>query len=222
MTLSVQDAKNQIDAIFDTFRSAVSPGPSLIPHGITAGKLYEAWVLCDVLAHLRDVEGCQIELSEGTSVVLKGSPGPINPAYPYFRVEHPRLGTLGLWTDVEFTTLSYDQSRGPLTRGDYHELDLVLVPDGAVGRPAFTEIRLGVECKNTHFGKDLLRAALGVRRELSLLSEEQGTGFARWPTPEVPASPPSCFSVYSTGVAPGDFMSPATVFGVSFVHLALP
>lgn len=76
-----------------------------------------------------------------------------------------------LWTDVEFTSLSYDQrgASAPIQREDYQELDIVVTDAGVSGRPRHAEIWLGVECKNTGYTKGLLKEILGIRRKLSLL-----------------------------------------------------
>jgi len=75
-----------------------------------------------------------------------------------------------------------------------------------------------VECKNTGYTKDLLKSILGIRRELSLLRDDQRTRFSKWPRRLVPADPPSCLLVYSTDSAVLDYASPGEVFGIDFVH----
>ncbi|HEV2891135.1 MAG TPA: hypothetical protein VGX28_12240 [Frankiaceae bacterium] len=224
-TLTADEVRNQIDAIVDGYRAArAAAGPSVVPELLTAGKLYEAWVLCDVLEKLKSREGYQPRLRQGTKVVLKSSPGPINRAYPYFEIARSAGAPLEVFTDVEFLTLSYDR-RGMAASpqdGDFHELDIVVVPQGVVGRPRHDEVLLGVECKNTVFAKELLRAILGVRRELSYLQEPRNTRFRKWPRPTVPADPPSCLLVYSTDVGVTRFDAPGAVFGVDFIHERLP
>ncbi len=86
-----------------------------------------------------------------------------------------------MWTDVTFLTLSASHRHVLPTsaeRCDYHELDVVVVPSGTEGRPTFEEIRIGVECKNLGYEKEMLRALLGVRRELgvSLRQSPQASG----------------------------------------------
>src|SRR5207248_2691578 len=126
--------------------------------------------------------------------------------------------------DVEFVAMSYARRAqgASLSRGDYHELDIVVVPAGIGGRPAHDELWLGVECKNTGYTKDLLRSILGVRRELSLLSHPRATRFSTWPRTAVPADPASCLLVYSSDAAVSSFADPGEVFGIDFVHLPLP
>lgn len=224
MSLSSAEAKARIDAILDQYRDATSmSGPSVVPSALVSGKLYEAWVLCEVLDHLRTDEGYTIVLRQGRRVALKASPGPINRAYAYFELSASGRPSLELWTDVEFMSLSHS-SRGspPAGRGDYHELDLVVVPAGMTGRPKHGQVLIGIECKDTGYQKELLRAILGVRRELSLFVPTKATGFERWPRSTVPANPPSCLLVYCTDPAVSQFRDAARFFGIDFLHLPPP
>lgn len=223
MTLSLAQAKAQIDQTLNAYASSGAPATSLVPSNLTKGKVYEAWVLCEVLAHLRYDEGFAVTLRQGSSVCLKSSPGPINRRFPYFEIRGP-FWSGEVWTDVEFLALSYAQRAGGSTPlpSDYHELDIVVVPPGTVGRPAHHEVRLGVECKNTSYSKGYLREILGVRRELSLLQNPQPTSFTTWPRHLVPAEPPSCLVVCSTDRSATDHQLVGEVFGIDFTHLPLP
>lgn len=221
--LSPTQVKTRIDSILQRYQpSAIAL--SLVPQTLTAGKLYEAWVLCDVLERLRADEGYTIRLLRSTKVTLKSSPGPINRAYPYFELTAGNLGTLELWTDVEFMTLSHSRrmSLSSPMPGDYHELDIVVVEAGTSGRPRHDAVLLAIECKNTGYTKDLLRAILGIRRELSLLSDPRTTRFQSWPRSAVPADPASCVLVYSTDPSVLAYSGPGVTFGIDFFHEPLP
>jgi len=226
VALSLQDAKDHIDRVLGQYRGVTgsAPAPGLLPAAITSGKLYEAWVLCEVLDRLHNTEGYHVRLKNSAKVVLKTSGGPINRAYPYFELTRASRPPLEVWTDVQFRSLSHN-GRGsplPLQKGDHHELDVVVVPAATNGRPTHSEVILGVECKNTGYTKDLLRSVLGVRRELSLLTDPKATRFSTWPRALVPADPPSCLSVYSTDPAIAAYSSPGAFFGIDFVHLPMP
>lgn len=197
---------------------------SLIPKSVTAGKLYEAYILGVVSRDLVRQEGLRLLLVHGKKVSLKSSPGPINIAYPHIQVFKHGAHVANLWTDVEFTSLSYSLTgrHTPPDQGQYHELDIVMTPPSASGRPATEEIWLGVECKNTGYSKSLLREVLGVRRELSYYDAPNPTRFHKWPKSQVPANPPSCLLVYSTDSQVTVYSSPGLIFGIDFFYERLP
>jgi len=191
----------------------------LVPPSVTDGKLYEAHVLGQVVKHLVEDEGYSLVLVGGKKIQLKTSPGPINRNYP--RIELRKSGALvaELWTDVEFLSLSFcvKNSSTP-TSGDFHELDILIVDHGLSGRPRYDAIWLGVECKNTGYAKNLLREILGVRREMSLLTDMQTTRFKLWPRAFVRAEPASCLLVYSSDPKVQEYSAPGEIFGIDFVH----
>jgi hypothetical protein len=191
---------------------------ALLPTTLLAGKYYEVHVLSIVLAALSRDEGLRIELSNGSLVPLKMSPGPVNRVYPHFDLFRGVVAFGELWTDVEFMTLSYVlRQPAPLDSSAYHELDLLITRPLTTGRPVPEDVWLGVECKNTTYGKDLLRQILGIRRELSLLVDPGPTLFTSWPRTLVPANPPSCLSVYSTDSMVTAFRDgPGARFGIDF------
>lgn len=194
---------------------------SLVPSSRVAGKVYEAYVLGDVARQLVQAEGCQLSLSRGTVLGLKSAAGPINRRYPFVRVRRGQALIGELWTDIEFTTLSYtiSQHTRPVEQSEYHELDLVLTTPNARPRPYPEEVLLGVECKDTVYDKRLLREVLGIRRELSLLRSDQSTGFLSWPRRSVPAKPPSCLLVYGSSASVLAYTEPGKTFGIDFSHL---
>jgi hypothetical protein len=219
MSLSLADAKTKVDAILAKY-AAVSTPTSVVAPSLTSGKMYEAWVLAIVLERLEVVEGFTVQLVGSSKVHLKSSPGPINRSYPRFELLQGGVPVFEVWTDVEFTTLSYavSHSSGKPSPAHRHELDLVVVPVGIHGYPPHDQIAIGVECKNTPFSKAMARAALGVRRELSLLSGPMATPFSAWPASHVPANPPSVLLVYSTHPAVEDYNAAGSIFGVRFVE----
>lgn len=196
----------------------------MLPASLTTGKVYEAWVLCEVLRHLHLDEGYTVTLRRSTKITLKSSPGPINRAFPYFVLTRVGKAATEVWTDVEFLALSQSHKPAgqPVTQGDYHELDILAVPVGTTGRPPHTSVQLGVECKHTGYTKDLLRSILGVRRELSLLSRPLPTNFIRWPRSSVPAIPPSCLLVCSTDPRVPEYAAPGVVYRIDFFYLPPP
>lgn len=223
MTLSFSQAKARVDAILSSFAAAsVGQSSSLLSPSTTAGKLYEAWALSHVLLGLHHQEGFDVALVGSTKVTLKSSPGPINRSYPYFTLSRQGVPLFEVWTDVEFTAMSHSVRQATQTSAaDYHELDIVVVPAGTAGRPSHATVALGVECKHTTFSKAMARAALGVRRELSLLTGWTNTAFKIWPRPRVPADPPSVLLVLSSDPGVAKHHDAGQVFGVDFVYLPM-
>ena len=220
MALTLAAAQARIDAIFSNYVAATSPTPSsVLSPTLTPGKVYEAWVLSVLLEGLRVREHFDIELVASTKVVLKGAPGPINRAFAHFLLRKAGSPTFEVWTDIEFMTLGHSmRSPTTTTAADYHELDIVVLPNGVHGRPSHAQVLLGVECKHTSFQKSMARAAFGVRRELSLLRPPNATVFSTWPRTQVPADPPSVFAVYSSDPAVIAHQLAGQTFGVDFVH----
>lgn len=191
----------------------------LVPDSITEGKLYEAYVLSKIVAKLVDDEGFSLVLVGGPKLKLKSSPGPINRSYPHIELYRYGNCVAELWTDVEFLTLSYSRLASPsLTKGSYHELDIVVVDAGSQGRPPHSAVWLGIECKNTSYQKGLLKEILGVRRELSFVRDPVKTKFSTWPRPYAPADPPSCLVVFATDAAVLEYSDPGEVFGIDFFY----
>ena len=129
--------QQQLRTIFkDHLGASTGTTRGLVPQTVSAGKLFEAYVLSRVVERLALDEGYLLRLVGGNKIQLKSSPGPINRSYP--RIELWRSGNClaELWTDVEFLSLSYRSRTGStLTKGDYHELDILIVNAGVSGRP---------------------------------------------------------------------------------------
>ena len=194
---------------------------------LKTGKLYEAYALSIVIEKLATEEDFQITLAKSNHIHLKSSAGPINRRYPHFNLRRCRSNGKSelaeVWTDVEFTSLSYALRGNQLgvRRCDYHELDILVTDCGISGRPQHNQIWLGVECKNTRYSKRMLREVLGIRRELSLFVPPKTTRFREWPRQDVPADPPSCLMVFSTDKAVKHYLGPGRTFGIDFKHAQL-
>lgn len=219
-----RDVEKRITNMFQRYLAATrSRARSLVPPTLTAGKLYEAYVLGLVARELTVQESLQLILMGAPYLALKSAPGPINPSYPHVELHRGGSHVANLWTDVEFLSLSYSMQSlgGRPGLGDYHELDLLVTEPSARARPSPTDIWLGVECKNTGYTKALLKEILGIRRELSLLQDPKPTKFSRWPRASIPAQPPVCLLVYSTDPNVSSYSSPGTIFGIDFFHETL-
>ena len=219
--MNKQEVKQRIEALLQRFSQASSQVAysSVIPQSLTSGKLYEAHVLSLVIEKLATEERYKLVLKNSSFLPLKSAPGPINRDYAYFELWRDSVLRAELWTDVEFISLSCVQrgNAASPSKGDYHEMDLMVTAPNLNGRPLYDQIWLAVECKNTGYGKKLLREVLGIRRELSLLKgEPHATRFAKWPRANVPVAPASCLLVYASDPAVLEFSGPGEVFGIDF------
>lgn len=220
--------KNKLEKLFAAYRSSKN---QIISSKLTRGKIYEAFILSKVLESLKKKEKLFIVLKNDNSYKLKSAPSPVNRKYPRFDlfksrsdyVSNPHNAFAEVWTDVEFLTLSYAphlKSRRP-SLGEYHELDILVtaprIPDNS--RPANDQVYIGIECKNTNYKKSFLREILGVRRELSLLSNQQHkTQFTHWPRNSVNVSPASCLLVYCIDIAVNKYNASGKLHAIDFKH----
>jgi hypothetical protein len=220
LSIDLAKAKAYVDSFVSKIEPSLAPGASLLPASVKDGKAYEAVVLCDVVRHLVEDEDYEPTLHGEPAITLRAKGGEIDKKHPHFVLTHPDRPTLEAFTDIEFTTMSYliDRAPAPEGRSHYHELDVLVVEEGTAGRPTPEEIAIAVECKATAFEKWQLRAVLGVRRELGLLSEHKLTGFAKWPTATVPITPASCLMLYSTASSVVEYRHAASTYGVDLVH----
>ena len=189
------------------------------------GKIYEAYILSLIIKNLSINEGLKIELTQGNKIKLKSSPGPINRNYPYFKIIKNNSHFADLFTDIEFTSFSYTQihrHQNP-TLGDYHELDIIVVSPNAHSRPYPQDIYLGIECKDTTFDKGMLRAILGVRREMgySTLGQSINTKFNNWPASVVGYHPNSVLQVYCNHNSITKYIPSNNFFSIDFIHKKL-
>jgi hypothetical protein len=222
--MTAEEIKNRITEIFEElFPTASEPELDLVPRSLMDGKIYEAYILAVVARELSYQEGMELRLVNGNLIQLKSSHGPINRSYPCIEVYRDGSKIGEIWTDIEYLTLSYSCSYRPSpNKGDFHELDILMVTPGVNERPRHDQVLLGVECKNTEYNKGLLKDILGVRRELSYLQDLHSTIFNKWPRSKVPADPPSCLLVYSTSPSVQEYADPGRVFGIDFFHKVLP
>lgn len=223
--MDVKKAKKRISDIFHKLGNARRKDATrLLSGNIQSGKLYEAWVLAEVIKNLVNKEGFTVRYVNSVKLKLKSSPGPINHSYPHFLLEKNSQTLARLWTDVEFRTLSsHNNSSSVSSPGEYHELDIMICDHDAIDRPSPDQIWLGVECKNREKStKGMLREMLGLRRELSLLQGMNTTKFKKWPLTHVPAQPASCLMFYSVDNKPSlDWVVPGAQFGINFEYLSI-
>ncbi len=215
-----REARRRITRLFRRHMTAAQPAEfDLLPRVLTAGKLYEAYVLAIVSRELVNSEGYQLRLVNSDFLLLQSRPWAIDRTRPRVELRTSGRCAAEMWTDIEFISLSHSLRGGGLPeRGEYHELDIAVVEPGLQGRPPHDAIWLAVECKNTGYHKGLLKEILGIRREMSLWQDPLRTKFRKWPRDKVPAKPASCLVVYSTDRAVLDYARPGEVFGIDFRH----
>jgi hypothetical protein len=189
------------------------------------GKIYEAYVLSLVVRDLSRHEGCKLTLVNGADIQLRTSHGPIDGSYSRIKVERQHSIVGEIWTDIEFTSLSYWRDPKNSSKlgakpppGSRHELDIILTTSNPEHYPTPDQVLIGIECKHTPYQKRMLREILGVRRELSYLNRPQATSFLNWPRSSVPAEPNSCLLAYSSSRLINNFTEPGTTFGIDFIH----
>lgn len=210
----------EITRIVGLYRSLSSADMAVL-NGLPKGKLYELFVLSDLLQDLA-ARGFSISFI-GTTVKFKASPGAANTSDPHFEITAPGSYAVDfrLFVDVEFETLGASQ----VSVSDYsgkHELDLV-VTTAVLGYPSNQEIALAVECKAVaNFDKGIVKAVLGVRRELSYLHDDQRsalTAAGGHTHIEVPAEPPSEFWLAYIDPKGDNYRESPSAFGITFRNL---
>jgi hypothetical protein len=225
--MTKEDIKRRIEGAIAALANVQTKGTQgLIPPSMTDGKLYEAHILAFVLEKMATREGFTVVFragrkSRGNRVALRSKGGPISGAFPHFELIRGGNIVAEVWTDIEFLALSYVEEGGGRaeTRGDRHELDIVIVEPNVRRRPRPAEVFLGVECKNTKYEKHMIREILGVRRELSYYTgKRESTFFRVWPRASVSVHPPSCLAVFATDSDISDFQEPGKMFGIDFIH----
>jgi hypothetical protein len=186
----------EIKKVFAMY-GAQTPGDKQLLRALKKGKLYELYVLARVV---EDLAGRGFKIAfHGRNLAFKGAHGKIKASDPHFVVSKP--GSLKvdfrIFVDIEFETLGR-HTGAPADRSSRHELDIVVVRDSVMsGYPKHSDLVFGAECKAVaNVEKSLVKEALGVRRELSLLVKDklsELTVAGGLPIVEVNANPASEF-----------------------------
>lgn len=212
----------EIQRIFNVYRAA-QPSDASDLAALTNGKLYELFVLADLLSDLKSRGFALSFVGAHPTLKFKASPGQIRLADSHFEVTSPASTTVDfrIFVDIEFDTLGH--SKSPATDNSRrHELDII-VTTASNGYPAHDEIALGIECKAvSNFNKALIKEALGVRRELSLLQVPTTSTLTQAggsPAKTVPADPPSEFYLVFIDPKGRNYAQSPGVFGIDLKHL---
>ena len=213
------EAEKAIKALFAQYKTQITATDDHVLKALADGKLYELFVLAEVVERLT-ARGCRLTF-QGTTLKFKGGPGMLKTSDPHFTVHAPNGVLLWLFVDIEFDTFG-QQKMSATDHSRRHEIDIVLV-DQHAGFPTFQNIWLGVECKAVaNFGKDIVKEALGVRRELSLLIHDHPSRLSQaggTPSVDVPAAPASEFWLAFIDPKGLNYTESPAAFGISFHHL---
>lgn len=166
MDFPFDDAKKKIDDLINSYQNAAGLLDEC-PIDTAKGRMYELVVLSHLIDHLVG-RGFRFRFV-GKVLELKEKPGVIKASDPYFEGTHRRSGhIIRVYTDVQVMGLGC-LNCGATDLSAHHEIDLVVVGPNVTGRPTPFQLLLGVECKSGGFGKAIIKEALGVKREISLL-----------------------------------------------------
>lgn len=211
------EALSEIEAVFGTYTSVVTSDSQLLK-ALNDGKLYELYVLSVLIEEL-DQRGFQI-FFVGSDLHFKGAPGKIKTADPHFRLRAPSADDFWIFVDIEFRTLGSTNVTVADDSG-CHELDVVVV-SATPPYPQHDEIALAIECKSTgRFTKKLIKEALGVRREMSLLRNPQPSVLSKagGATVTVRARPASEFWLAFMDPKGSQYEDSPSAFGIQFRHI---
>ena len=221
-----KEAIEKIESIFSTYKKLEAADTTHL-QGLDKGKLYELYVLAELVRDLKR-RHCKLAFL-GSSIVFKAAPGKIKAADPHFLVTAPDRSKSRIFVDIEFMTMGSSHPNLAMwttsDRSSRHELDLVLV-NTRNPYPRFDEVLLGVECKSqSSFGKDVVREALGIRRELSMLVPDKPSRLSKAgasPVVQVPANPASEFWLAYDDPNGNHYSASPSQFGISFRYIPLP
>ncbi|EHQ27067.1 hypothetical protein [Mucilaginibacter paludis] len=222
--LSTADFTRIKDTISKSLSAIAAVTPAAIGHILpkteVVGKLYEAHVLSRMIQDLHHIEGLKVDLiGTGGRVMLKQKGGPINRAFPYFKLYKKGILFAELFTDTYFSTLSYSDIGGTLERSSYHELDIALLKPNCAGTPSFDQVFIAAECKATDMQKSIFREILGFRRELGcLVPGGIPTNFDHWPETHIRCNPASVHIFYCTDKTVDDYKENAKTYGIVLKH----
>ena len=219
-------AIEKIEALFSVYKTLEQADTTHL-QGLDKGKLYELYVLSELICDLKQ-RGCKL-LFQGSSIVFKAAAGKIKAADPHFVVTAPDRSTSRIFVDIEFDTMGTSHpwfaSRARPDLSSRHELDLVVVNTRSP-YPSFEEVLLGVECKSqARFDKKVVKEALGIRRELSILVPAEPSRLSKAgasPVLKVPAKPASEFWLAYDDPKGNDYRASPKAFGIEFRHIPLP
>lgn len=164
------------------------------------GKVFELKVLAQLLFMLRS-QGYTLTCTPKVKHHLTFGGGPCKPngaGHDCIRV-HRGTETYEFWVSVQFTTLSHELGAKGMApaHSDLHEIDIGLFqPLTGPAYPSFRQVVFAASCKAGVWSKLFAREALGLRRELGVLTAPHPST-AAWFEAVVPASPAIPLALFS-------------------------
>ena len=211
-------AEGRIRSVFKSYGATSSTTIAKL-RALSDGKVFELWVLSKLLEEIKGL-GYTITYSHpGSPLFLKGAPGMLRQAQPHFdvRTAPSRQIRWQVFLSVEFRTLGASMF-GATGLSSYHEIDVGVFrrvqPDG---RPPHDDVVLAIECKAVgKSNKNIVRSALGLRRELSFLSGPLPSAFD--PSQPVHADPPSVVRLVCAYCWIDNYRESPSVYSVDLSH----
>jgi hypothetical protein len=203
-------------------------GASLVGQSKAQDKLYELKALLETMDLLPGGAAKSFHLVGAASPRFRYKGGRIvRNQWPHIQMRIANQPYAELWNNIEFASLSaIDEHRTPgyPTYGDTHELDIVVTRIGQPdGYPPYADIEFGVEVKDRPYNKELLKALLGVRREMAYVySGPPPAGVCRhawWSIQGPGAVPDSALVAFASGGEITKYDGPEVRFGLKMIHL---
>jgi len=187
------------------------------------GKAYELKVLLRLLSHLRHSHKYMLSCHPKVKTRLTFGGAPCRPNATGHDCIHVAAGSkkYEFWVSVQFTTLSYRLGKtgaAPVC-SDLHEIDIGLYePLKGSDYPSYKKLVFAASCKAGTWHKAYAREALGLRRELGMLSGPASSS-APWFTAAVPSNPPTPLALFSADLNSANYRGSLETFGLYVMRL---
>jgi hypothetical protein len=219
--MNCAEAEKAIKSVFSAYRAQQSSSVTAIA-GSSHGKVYELWVLAQLLQELRQRHYNITYSHPGQPIAFKAAPGLLKQADPHFDIQdrYGKMERFQIFMNIEFTTMG-ERSIDRLSSKDlsiYHEIDIGIFTENQSGRPPFEAVALAIECKAVAtITKAIIRGVLGLRRELSLFTNSRPTTLKGGKS--VPANPPSELRLVTTDKRVSNYAASPATFGIDCMEM---
>jgi hypothetical protein len=224
-----KDFVKKVEALFD--RATANAKKLSREKKLVEDKLYELQVLAQLLRlYRRNHPSSHIGiggLKKGRMVFAASPASADKSKFSYFEISSgPKLAPkYEAWISVQVKTLSWNLSgaRSPLPLSAKHELDVAFFTAPTAKVPDHKEVIVGVSCKHVGtFVKEMVREALGIRRETALLHSDGMASNAPWLVPVVPTIPASPIFLISSDPRCKKYRYPVDAQGLYVRYLRFP